>query len=179
MRKYLSYAKKKTPKLTVEVEEELLAYYVDLRKSAGKPDDEGNVSPIPITPRQLEALIRLSEASAKIRLDTHVRKQDAARAKGIFISCMEKIGIDPDTGGFDIDMISSSVASSERNLYEKAKKIIIELSDESEDSMVQDSDVFIRGKDKGLTEEQVDKAILHLIKYSFIYEPVRGKYKKL
>jgi len=72
MRKYIAYARQKIyPEMTKEAEETILKYYVTLRNS--KQNIEG--APIPISPRQLEALIRLAESSAKCRLSNKVTKQ--------------------------------------------------------------------------------------------------------
>ncbi len=67
-RKYVAYAKQKyQPLLTDEAINEIKKFYVDLR-NAPSSSPEGVVKPIPISARQLDALIRLSEASAKIKL---------------------------------------------------------------------------------------------------------------
>lgn len=180
VRKYLSYAKQKKPKLTKEVEEELLNYYTDLRQAATRPVfEDGISSPIPITPRQLEALIRLAEASAKIRLDDYVRKQDADRAKSIFISCMEKVGIDSETGTFDIDMISSAVAASDRKIYTRVLNVMKELTTE-ERTMLEDTEIIGTCQEKfGIGDERVARALEKLSEKGEIFEPKRGKWSLL
>jgi len=60
LRKYISKAKKITPQLSDEAIEKFEEFYIGLR-SQGYEDD----SPVPVTARQLEALIRLGEARAR------------------------------------------------------------------------------------------------------------------
>jgi len=66
-RKYIAYAKQKfKPVLTEEAIEEIEKFYVDLRNRQVSHDSlSGGMPPIPISARQLEALIRMSEASEK------------------------------------------------------------------------------------------------------------------
>jgi len=54
--------------------EHLIDFYLGLRKQGEAPD-----SPFPVTARQLEALIRLAEASARVRLSGMVTKEDTDR----------------------------------------------------------------------------------------------------
>ena len=70
LRRYIKYAKRGTPKITKEAMKELVHSYVNLRE-----EDSTGVSRASyrITVRQLEAMIRLSEALAKMNLDTEVR----------------------------------------------------------------------------------------------------------
>jgi replicative DNA helicase Mcm len=76
-------------------------YYVELRKK-GKADGA-----VPITPRQIEGLVRLSEASAKIRLSGTVDETDADRAIRLTEYVLEKVSRDRETGKLDIDIIAT------------------------------------------------------------------------
>ena len=63
-RKYIAYAKQRIkPFLKDEAVEEIKKFYVELRNMP--VSSEGALRPIPISARQLQALIRMSEASAK------------------------------------------------------------------------------------------------------------------
>lgn len=70
LKRYIKYARKLEPKITEESRKVLIQSYIDLRQ-----DDSIGVSrsSYRITVRQLEALIRLSEALAKMNLDEQVR----------------------------------------------------------------------------------------------------------
>ena len=126
MRKYIAYARKSVqPTLTKEAAEVLQDFYVTMR--SGAIDEE---SPVPITARQLEALVRLAEASARIRLSNEVLKEDAQRAIKLQEDCMKQVGYDPDTGKVDIDKVEGRTSKSERDKINIIIDVIKELSDE-------------------------------------------------
>ena len=77
------------------VEKPIKKYYVEMRN---KDVSEAGVKAVPITARQLEALIRLAEAHAKLRLSNTATKRDAKRAIDLMHYCLSNIGIDPETG---------------------------------------------------------------------------------
>jgi DNA replication licensing factor MCM5 len=82
LKKYIAYAKMKcTPKLTEESSELLSDFYVNDRKNY-QQNKKGN--DIPITVRQLEAIIRLSEAIAKMSLSPIVKKNHVMEAHRLF-----------------------------------------------------------------------------------------------
>ncbi len=79
LRKYIAYARKNIkPILTDEAYEIIKNYYIELRR-IGRSHRI-----LTITPRQIEALIRLAEASARMRLDPEIKKEDAERAIRVF-----------------------------------------------------------------------------------------------
>ena len=99
MKKYIQYCKVKcSPRLSEEAGEILTSSYVKIRddirrrsiqsKANRKNDkdggDGGDQAAIPITVRQLEALIRISESLAKMRLEDDVQAQDIAEALRLF-----------------------------------------------------------------------------------------------
>jgi replicative DNA helicase Mcm len=99
LKKYVAYARKNCfPKLTKEAGEEIKKFYLELRM---KSAEEG--SPIAITPRQYEALIRLAEASAKVQLREEVNREDALRAISLMKFSLRQFGFDPETKKIDID----------------------------------------------------------------------------
>ena len=76
LRKYVAYSKRTFhPKLDDEARAKIVAYYVETRKSGGDSEDS-----VAITARSLEALSRLAEASARIRLSDKATADDADRA---------------------------------------------------------------------------------------------------
>ena len=89
--------------------------------------EEGGIKAIPISARQLEALIRLSEASARTRLSNKVTKKDAKRAISLVHYYLTQIGMDIETGEFDIDRISTGVPAAQRSKIAQVKEIIVEL----------------------------------------------------
>ena len=100
--KYVAYARKTTrPVLSQEASDAIKKYYVDLRK---RGQQQGAV---PITPRQIEGLVRLAEASAKIRLSNVVGIEDSDRAIKLSNFVLDQIMTDRETGRIDIDIIQT------------------------------------------------------------------------
>jgi len=123
LRKYLAYAKQKIhPDLTEGAIEVIRKFYVDLRNRPTVSDDL--VKPIPITARQLEALIRLAEANSKARLSNKVTKDDAKKAIRIMKHCLMQIGFDYESKQIDIDRIATGVTASQKNKILLVKEAI-------------------------------------------------------
>lgn len=176
LRKYFVFARQKAkPKLTSEAVRELKDYYIKMR---GSGSDDGGIKSIPISPRQLEALVRLSEAAAKLRLADKVTTTDAKRAIGLLHYCLEQVGLDPDTGRIDIDRITTGVTSSERNRLMVIKEIINELEEKGEKVIPLDS-VIAAAQDRGISESDVDDAIQKLKRSGDLFEPRRNHISKI
>jgi replicative DNA helicase Mcm len=76
IRKYVAYAKRSVhPSMIPEAREKIVNFYVETRKQVGDFSDT-----VAITARSLEALARLAEASARIRLSQVATMEDAERA---------------------------------------------------------------------------------------------------
>ncbi len=171
IRKYIAYAKQNIfPKLTEGAVEEIQEYYLKMRSSGS---DEGGLKSVPISARQLEALIRLAEASARVRLSDKVTKKDARRAIELLHYCLSQIGIDAETGKFDIDRIATGVTTSQRNRIYVVKDIIIELENKLGKTIPID-DIIKMAQEKGVDEAQAEEAIERLKRDAEIYEPKRG-----
>jgi DNA replication licensing factor MCM4 len=65
------------------------------------------------TPRQLESMIRLSEALARMRLDPVVRPSDVKEAVRLIHSAMKQSALDPVTGCIDINVINTGMSTGE------------------------------------------------------------------
>ena len=111
LRKYIAYARKNiNPTLTNDAITVLKEFYVNTRN--GNAEEQ---APVPITARQLEAIIRLAEASAKIKLKDTVDREDAQRAVELQLACLKEVGVDPETGEFDVEVIEGRTPKSERD----------------------------------------------------------------
>jgi len=171
LKKYIAYAKQNfNPQLTDEALEEIKEYYVKMRSTG---DEEGAYKAIPISARQLEALIRLSEASARVRLSTKVLKNDARRAIELVHFCLMQIGVDPETGKIDIDRISTGVSASQRSHISVVKEIIKELEGLIGKQVPVD-DILIKAKEKGMDPEKAEDIIDVLKKEGVIFTPRSG-----
>lgn len=173
LRKYIAYARKQSsPELTDGAIEVLKEFYVGMRGSAEDED-----SPVPITARQLEALVRLSEANCKIRLGEKVTADDAKRAIKLQQDCMKQVGLDPDTGKVDIDKVEGRTPKSERDKARALLDIIKELSEEY-GGRVPVSILTDEMSDKyNISEEKVQQIITKLKQQGLVFEPAHGYLK--
>lgn len=131
LKKYIAYARKNVhPVLSREAMEEIKRYYVKMRKGLRRGDEDG-VQPIPITARQLEALIRLSEAHARMRLSETVTREDARAAIEIIEAMMKTIAVDEE-GNLDVSILEVGKSSKKINKIEKLVDIIKSLESEGE-----------------------------------------------
>ena len=64
------------PRLSDEAAEQLVTEYVALRKVGSSVSSDPNRRVITATPRQLESLVRMSEAHARMRLSPMVESTD-------------------------------------------------------------------------------------------------------
>ncbi|MFW6383473.1 MAG: minichromosome maintenance protein MCM [Nanoarchaeota archaeon] len=178
LRKYFIYCKQKMkPMLTKAAITELQNYYVKMRSPG--TEDAGSMKSVPITARQLEALVRLSEAAAKVRLGNEVTKKDAKMAISLLHYCLEQVGLDPDTGKIDIDRITTGITSSERNKIVVAREIINSLEEKTGHKQISVEDIIEAGSEKGLSEEDIEEAIEKLKRTGDLFEPKRGYISKL
>jgi len=174
-RKYVAYAKQKIkPLLSEEAIEEIENFYVDLRN---RPvSSESALRPIPISARQLEALIRMSEASAKLRLDNTVTKEDAKRAIDIIKYYLTQVGYDYESKTFDIDKISG-MTTTKRNKVFIVRDLITQLENRLGKLIpIEEIEKELDGK---LSKEEIEEAINELIKNSIVYEPRHGYVQKI
>ncbi len=118
-RKYIAYAKRTCfPTIVPEAREALRDYYLQLRKLAD------NNKPVPVTARQLEALVRLGEASARIRLSPTVDIEDAQRVIKIVDTCLRQVAYDAESGTFDIDKWTTGISKRQRDIIRTVKEVI-------------------------------------------------------
>ncbi len=100
--KYIAYARRNClPALTNEAADKIKEYYVDLRKRGAQ------MGAVPITPRQIEGLVRMAEASAKLRLSPKVEAMDADRSINLQTFMINEILRDKETGRLDVDIIAT------------------------------------------------------------------------
>ena len=176
LRKYIAYSKQNIfPKLTDGAAEEIKKYYIEMRNK--ESDDKGSRR-VPISPRQLEALVRLSEAYARVRLSDKVLKKDAKRAVDMLHYCLNLIGIDPETGKIDIDRITTGISATERSKILIIKEIIIELESKV-GKTIPIEEVLRLAAEKGIDEDKAEESIEKLKRSGDIFEPKRGFLSKI
>lgn len=170
-RKYIAYAKQKIkPKLSDDAVEEIKRFYIELRN---KPvAAEGSLKPIPISARQLQALIRMSEASAKIRLSNIATKDDAKRAIDIVKYYLMQVGYDYESKTIDIDRISGKFSSSQRGKIFTVRDAITKLESSFGKMIpIEEVEKELEGK---MSKEEIDEAINKLNSEGTIFKPQRG-----
>ena len=171
LRKYIAYCKQNcNPTLTPEAGKTFRRFYINTRKRA-----EGG-GPIPITLRQFEALIRLSESSARIQLSDVVRKGDAQRAIRLMRFSLQQLGFDTETGQIDIDRAEGAAeTSSDRSRIRTVLDIINDLSEKTKEIPI--FEVQKIAKKEGVDE--VDEIIEKLKREGLLFEPNPGYVQKV
>jgi replicative DNA helicase Mcm len=172
LRKYVAYARKNIfPTLSDEAKEYFLKYYVGLR-SQGQDSNK----PVPVTARQLEALIRLGEASARLRLSPKVTLEDARRVVKILEACLRKVGIDPETGFLDADIIASGTSKSRRDRTKSVIDIIRDVSKEQQGPAPREA-VLDRAEELGMERAKAEEIIDRMRRDGDVFEPRPGMLK--
>jgi len=119
LRKYLLYCKNIQPVITPEAERMLIDFYLEMRSQVES-------QAIPVTPRQLESLIRLAIARARLLLRNEVTKEDAAEAITLTKNMLYTVAIDKKTGKIDMGTITGVTASERSKLeivFQKYKEL--------------------------------------------------------
>lgn len=174
LRKYISYARRYVkPRLTEEARKLLEDFYVMMRRSGGSR------SPIPITARQLEALVRLAEAHAKMALKPVVTVEDAEEAIRLMSKMLSTVGVDVETGRIDIDTLMVGKPRSQQEKMKLFIEILDELSRSSPDGRVKIKELVNKAKEKGLTPDFVSKTIKRMLRSGELYEPEPGYIAKV
>ncbi|HTW77465.1 MAG TPA: minichromosome maintenance protein MCM [Thermoplasmata archaeon] len=141
LKKYIAYAKRTVRPVLSEVALQVLSdYYVRVRAQGEEPN-----APVPITARQLEALVRLSEAAAKARLSPDVDEEDARRAVGIMENFLRRVAM-TEGGKLDVDLVQSGVSHSQRERQEIVLRVMRELQEGPDHSFTLEA--FLEACDK-------------------------------
>ncbi len=173
-RKYVAYAKRFSPVLSDDAMKLISDFYLKIRKQG-----EGEGASVPITARQLEAFVRLSEASARARLSNIATVEDAQRAVRIVEYYLRKIAGEGDR--LDFDIIATGTSHSQREQITILKDLIGSLlrSGEGVDAKrgVGSDVLFKAAADRGITEDRAKTLLRRLSQNGEIYSPSGGFYK--
>ena len=169
LRKYVAYAKRNCfPTMTEAAKAEIQEFYVDLRA-----EGTGEDAPVPVTARKLEALVRLAEASARVRLSDTVDQEDAERATDIARSSMEDIGMDPETGEFDADVVETGTSKSQRDRVKNILSLVGEIEEEYDEGAPVDV-VVERAEEQGMEASKAEHEVEQLKQKGEVYTPTKG-----
>jgi len=168
--KYIAYAKRVQPVLTQEAEEKILDYYMKMRSMGQDSEDT-----ITVTPRQLEGLIRLATARARLLLKTQVEGQDAQRAIDLLEEMFNEAGIDVNTGKVDLGTLQGRPRS-EVSKMQLFMDVIRGLEGEHKHPVEESELVEYLAKTDKFTEDEARNYIRKMQKDSVIYEAKPGYY---
>ncbi|MGI0087949.1 MAG: minichromosome maintenance protein MCM [Nitrosotalea sp.] len=169
--KYLTYTKRFDPILTSEAEEKILEYYMTMRNV----ESEGMIT---VTPRQLEGLVRLATARARLLMKTQVESEDAERAIFLIQSMLQDAGVDVNTGKVDLGVLQGRPHSevSKMQLFMDVMKSL-----EGDEKRPVEEKTFVKElvKTGKFTEEEARKYIKKLQRESAIYESKPDHYNRV
>jgi replicative DNA helicase Mcm len=168
--KYLSYAKQMEPALTAEAIDIVRSYYMDMRRI----ESEGMIT---VTPRQLEGLIRLASARARLLLKDMVDAEDARRAIYLVDQMMRTAGVDVNTGKTDLGVLygkPQSVVSKEKTFMELFRGLTGAENNDVEDKALVD-ELVKTGK---FSDEEARKYIQKFNREGQIFERRPGFWAK-
>ncbi|NPA74669.1 MAG: minichromosome maintenance protein MCM [Euryarchaeota archaeon] len=169
LRKYVIYAKEHViPKLSDEAIRRISDEYQKMRATYQETNR------VAITPRQLEAMIRLAEASARARLSDVVTLKDAERAINIVKEYMKDVS--SENGVFDADIVSTGTSTSTRQLIYRIKDFIEDFYQENE-VYPKEEDIYEVFTHEGFTRAKVREAIEKLRRGGEIIRDTKGHIK--
>lgn len=169
--KYLAYAKRIEPVLTKDAEERILEYYMKMRNVESE-------EMITVTPRQLEGLIRLATARARLLMKDQVEAEDAERAIFLIESMLRDAGVDVNTGKVDLGVLQGRPRSevSKMQLFMDVLKSL-----EGEIKVAVEERLFIKElvKSGKFTEDEARSYLKRMLREASIYESKPGHYNRV
>jgi len=172
LRKYISYTKNLKPVLTGDALDRLKDFYLAMRSAS---ETEG--TPIAITARQLESLVRVAEARARVAYRKEILAEDAEAAISIMKRSLEEVGIDVSSHKIDIDLIMTGKPKSLRDKLQIVLGTIVEM--ERETGMVQRSALLEKLESEyEIVGPDAERLLGQLLKEGTIYSPQEGYLKK-
>ncbi|RLG52977.1 MAG: hypothetical protein DRN96_01205 [Thermoproteota archaeon] len=188
LRKYIAYARQRIkPRMTEEASKILEDYYVKLR------DESRDIKKsLAVTPRQLEALVRLAMARARMHLRSKVTAEDALAAITLMEAMYADVAIDPFTGRRDIRAVHAGVFSSSVMIKEVFDRVLDEMLAEAaesgagsprmgvpRDELIDRVVNAIKASNPELDSERIRRAVLRVYREKYdrgtIYEPAPGR----
>lgn len=170
LKKYISFARRYVfPRLTPQAAKRIQDFYLEMRMKSEGPD-----APVPISARQLEALVRLSEARAKIALRHEVLEEDADAAIRLMKSFLTQVGVDRATGRLDIDTILIGRPRSQSDKIAKLLDILAAMERENEGEPIKKDALLERAEAEGLEKPFVERVLSQWKNEGIVYEPKQG-----
>ena len=148
---YIGYARRLRPVMTHQAQTRIKEHYTKLRNVYHKLDDQDKT--MPITPRQLESIIRLAEANAKMHLSDKVDLKHAERA----IDLME-LFLKVTLGG-DVDFMFFGADAEQRRKETDPRLILLDLIANGPPEGMDKSEILDLMDEKGFNRKQAEKLL--------------------
>jgi replicative DNA helicase Mcm len=172
LRKYIGYAKGTKPILGQEAIKRLNDFYLAMRSAS-----EAEGSPVAITARQLESLVRAAEARARVALRNEVSAEDAEAAIAIMKRSLGEVGIDLSSYKMDIDLIMTGKPKSMRDRLQIILSTLMEM--ERETGIVEKMALLSELETKhSIPRGEAEHLIGQLLREGTVYEPRENYLKK-
>lgn len=169
---WVAHVHEENPKPSIEdpeLENRITQFVNGLRSSSETENLENHV---PVTFRKVEAIMRLAEASARVRLSETVEEEDVTRATQLVLRSMRDVEYDAETGEFDADIVETGTSTAQKERIERTLEIIRSINDDGESA--DEERVINRLIQEGHSQSKVEVAIERLKKRGEIYEPQDG-----
>jgi replicative DNA helicase Mcm len=174
LKKYIKHAKRNyNPILSNEAKERIKEFYLELR---GQYNSEDAI--ISILARNLDALVRLSEAHAKMALRNKVNKEDVEEIINLFKRYLKDTGYDETTGKIDMDRIFVGQSRTTLNKLETLMNRLKEIFEENNWRALEKSNIIqILEIEETLDKKFIESALEELLKEGTLYEPRSNQIK--
>ncbi|MFW9936445.1 MAG: minichromosome maintenance protein MCM [Candidatus Thorarchaeota archaeon] len=168
LKKYIKHARRTcNPILSEEAKERIKEFYLELR---GQYESEDAI--ISILARNLDALVRLSEAYAKMALRDKVNKKDVENIIKLFRRYLKDTGYDETTGKIDMDRILVGQSRSTISKLDKLLNRLKEIFEQNNWKALEKKNLIqILELEEELDEKWIKDALQELIKEGTLYEP--------
>jgi replicative DNA helicase Mcm len=173
LKKYIAYGRRIRPILDEEAARKFSEFYLHMRKQSGEAKD----SPVAITPRQLESLVRLSEARARAALRPQVRVEDANAVIALMTRWLEQVGIDVSSGKVDIDVIMTGKPKTLRDRLQIVLSLVVDTDRKAGSTNLEEMYERLRTEFQ-IQRPEAEKLVRQLLTEGAIYEPRPGYVKK-
>jgi len=177
LRKYIAFAKRNIhPQLNEEAKNAILKYYTEERQSFGREDESPSQNEygekdtvIPITARALEALIRLTEAHARMHLQEVATVENAKVALAVFRHWREESGIE------DESELHSGVPVRARTNNTAIMNMVRDIC--SEKGSADLTELYNLAIPRKISEREVDRVISKMLQGGQLYEESTDTYR--
>lgn len=174
MRKMVAYARQNIhPRISAEANDKLVNYYTNIRRiNQGEDEDI-----IPVTLRQLEGAVRLSESCARIRHSEIVEIMDVDRA----VSLIEKslYGFGWNEGVMDIDLIETKRGQAQRRDWKAVLSAIEDHDHSGKGAREIDLETDPILMEMGITGHKLQFTLRSMSEDKQIYQYRSGRWKKI